>query len=297
MNKNSTFVSINNKIVDLDNAKISIFDRGFLYGDSIYEVSYSKDRSILFLDEHLDRLYNSANLIGLPIHATRQEIKSSILDLLKASNINDAYFRIIVTRGENDMSLDPFTSSSNNTVIIVKPRPIYAASLYEDGIDLLLSNIIRNPKSATDPNAKSGNYLNNVLAIKEAKERNYSDAIMTNKEGELTEGTTFNIWFIKDNKVITPASRSGLLKGITRQKVLELKLDPFKIYETVIFEDDIHNFDEAFITSSTRGIMPVGKILMSKGEKSFFNFTKTKLISKAYDQLVHSHIEHSNHNY
>jgi len=293
-----TTVNINGEILDAENAKISIFDRGFLFGDSIYEVSYTSKRNILFYEEHMDRLYNSAKLLNMNIFIDRDKLTQEILKTLKASNLDDGYFRLIITRGESEISLNPNLSTHNNFVIMVKPRPSYSNELYIKGIDLLLSNVIRNPKNATDPNAKSGNYLNNVMAIAEAKKKGYSDAIMVNGNGQLTEGTTFNFWIIKGNQVLTPMSDNGLLMGITRHKVLELKnIDDLEMKEAELFPKDIFEADEMFITSSTRGVMPISKILTNDGLKEFQSFEKTNRVANAYGQLVENYLAESKYKY
>ena len=293
-----TTVNINGEIIDAENAKISVFDRGFLFGDSIYEVSYTTKRSILFYEEHMDRLFNSAKLLNMNIFLDRDELTEQIMKTLKASDLDEGYFRLIITRGESEISLNPNLSTHNNFVIMVKPRPNYSKELYDKGIDLLLSNVIRNPKNATDPNAKSGNYLNNVMAISEAKKKGYSDAIMVNGDGQLTEGTTFNFWIIKGKQILTPMSDNGLLMGITRHKVLELKeVEGLEIKEAQLFPKDIFEADEMFITSSTRGVMPISKVLTNTGLKEFKSFNKTHLIANAYGQLVESYLAKSKYKY
>ena len=213
-----SLVFLNGEIKKPEEANISIFDRGFLFGDSIYEVTISINNKLLFFDEHLDRLYNSASLIDLEIEYKRDEIANYAMSLLKEFGCDNAYIRIIITRGIDNISLNPDKNIKQNLVMIAKQAPQYEESLYKKGIYLNLAERKRNDREALDPNAKSGNYLNNILAIKEAKRNNAYDAIMENMQGEVTEGTTFNIWYVKDNHIITPHSKSGLLEGITRRK-------------------------------------------------------------------------------
>lgn len=295
--KNTT-VNINGKIVSDEDAHISIFDRGFLFGDSVYEVSYSKDKSILFWDEHLKRLRNSADLLNMNVSYTDEYITEQVIKTLRESNIKDAYFRIIITRGCSEISLNPNIATHNNFIIIVMPKPIYKQSMYENGIDLLLSNIHRNSIRSTNPNAKSGNYLNNVMAINEAKSLGLYDSIMVNAQGELTEGTSFNLWLVKDNKILTPKHDSGLLLGITREKILSFKeVDSFKIEEQLLYPKDLEQAQEMFITSATRGVMPVKSII---AENKRIEFQSTNIITKlqtTYDQYVLVHIKETSYKY
>lgn len=254
-------VNINGVVQTAADAKISVFDRGFLYGDSVYDVTYSDKGCIIFLEEHLDRLFNSAKLIDLNIDLTRSQIIEETIKTLNFSKLTRAYIRIIITRGEADMSLDPSVCFKNNLVIIVKPQPPYPQELYLKGLFLHIPKIERMNKKAVNPNAKSGNYLNNVLAMNEAKKFGADDALMLNADGFITEGTSFNIWIVKNGTIATPPLESGLLKGITRQKVIQICRDHnLKLELKNLTKEDIYECDEAFITSSTKGLMPVYRI-------------------------------------
>lgn len=259
--KNNIFVNINGAITDAQSAKVSVFDRGFLYGDSIYEVVYSQNGVIIFLNDHIDRLYNSANILKIDFTFSREELISQILKTAAYSNIKDAYIRIIITRGQADIDLDPNSSDNNNVVIIVKNKKDHAKTFYENGIKLFIPNIVRNNINSVNPNAKSGNYLNNVMAISEAKSAGADDGVMKNSIGNITEGTSFNIWIVKNGMLKTPPVSSGLLKGITREKVLNIcEQNKFNINTDPFNEVELLQADEVFITSSTRGIMPVHMI-------------------------------------
>jgi branched-chain amino acid aminotransferase len=258
---NHSTVYINGEYCPSQTAKISVFDRGFLYGDSIYEVSYSENGVLLFYHEHLKRLHNSAKLLEMPIFLSDATITNQVVDTLKHSGLKDAYLRIILTRGESIISLDPHTSFRNNLVTIAKPKTVYPQEFYDNGVYLHLSDVLRNDPRSVDPNAKSGNYLNNVLAMNDAKKQGADDAIMVNRAGHVTEGTTFNIWKVKNQTLCTPPVESGLLAGITRKKIIEiceLKNIPFQIAN--FSPEELLQADEVFITSSTRKIIPVRKI-------------------------------------
>lgn len=293
-----TIVNINGEIVRPEDAKISIFDRGFLYGDSVYEVTYSDKKSLIFLDEHLDRLFNSANLLGMNIFIEREEIIQETIKTLKASGLDRAYVRIILTRGETQITLDPNVSFKNNLVIIAKPQPEYPNWMYEEGIHLAIVSVLRNDKRSTNPNAKSGNYLNNVMAMAEAKKLGASDAIMINNDGDITEGSTFNIWAIKNGEVYTPPLESGLLKGITRSKVIELcKVNNIAHHLKTFTPEFLLDADEVFITSSTKGIMPVNKINEKSYGNDIKNWPHTKKLMTLYTDLVNKHQKENKYNY
>lgn len=254
-------VNVNGEILKPEDAQISIFDRGFLYGDSVYEVTRTYDRKIFLWKEHYARMQNSANMIGLPLPKTFDELTAQTLKVLKESNLDNAYIRWVCTRGEGQIGLDPNLATTGNFVIIVKEQKPNPQTWYDDGVSLLISGVERNAIAALDPNVKSGNYLNNLMAIKEAKEKNFFDAIMLNKQGYITEGTTFNFWIVKDNKVFTPPMNSGILKGITRDKTFEILKEQGLAFEEKLFTaEEALAADEAFITSSTKEIVPVNQL-------------------------------------
>lgn len=282
-----TTVFVNGEQVPSDKASISIFDRGFLFGDSIYEVCYGQDGALLFFEDHMERLVNSAQLLKIHFYLSLDEIKDQIFATLRASGLKDAMIRIILTRGESIISLDPNKSFKNNLVTIARPRPHYSDEYYQKGVFLWLGDILRNDKRSVDPNAKSGNYLNNVMALEQAKEMGAYDAIMLNKEGKVTEGTTFNIWIVKNKTIITPPISSGLLAGITRANILKLCQSQLKQVEIKdISIDDLKAADEVFITSSTRKIIPVNKINDIFYGDSIENWPITKGLMLDFDNLV-----------
>lgn len=292
------YTSINGKIVNTNEAKVSIFDRGFLFGDSIYEVTISQNRRLLFWEEHIERLFNSAKLINLEIQLNKNEIYENAKRLLTHSGIDNAYIRIIVTRGEGEISLHTNNPSHQNVIMIVKEAPFYEENLYTKGIYLNLVSTTRNDKKSLDPNAKSGNYLNNILAIQEAKNNNAYDAIMENNKGEITEGTTFNIWFIKDKQIYTPHPSSGLLKGITRKKLIEfINEEKLNFNETTCSKEDLLNADEVFITSSTKGIMPVYQLNSKVFHDKLAQNSVTKKLMNIYNENVKFHINETSYIY
>lgn len=297
-NFKTSLVNINGEITPARDAKISIFDRGFLYGDSIYEVTYGADHSLLFLDEHIERLYNSAKLLDMKIFYSKDEIVDQVLKTLKTSKLQDVYVRIIVSRGETEITLDPNSSFKNNLVIIVRPRVAHPLINYQKGISLFIPNTIRNDIKAVNPNAKSGNYLNNVMAMSEAKDYGADDAVMINHKSEVTEGTSFNIWIVKDKTIITPPASSGLLKGITREKLIELcKEKSLNIQIRSFGKDELLSADEVFISSSTRGIMPVRKVNENVYGNSINDWPITNSLTTIYTHKVNEEKQKNRYKY
>ena len=255
------FININGSITTKENAKVSVFDRGFLYGDSIYEVTLTYDGVLFKLEEHLDRLWESANRLALHISYSRKELIYEIEKTLKKLNEKRAYIRVIITRGEGIIGLDPQLAIKNNLVIICKALPENPSWWYHSGVEVIVANVKRNPIDSIDPSIKSGNYLNNVLAYAEAKNQGAFDAIMLNHEGHVTEGTTNNIWIIKNDIIITPPLKSGLLSGITRMSLIQLaKENGLKLEERTFTPQELYSADECFLTSSTKELVPIIKI-------------------------------------
>lgn len=250
-------ISINGKFGN-EAPAISVFDRGFLYGDSVYEVTLTYNRVPFLLDEHLDRLYRSAEAIHMSFSFTRDELVSEIQKVIEKLEGDRLYLRVIVTRGEGEINLDPNVATENNLVIIGRQLPEYPESWYSEGVKMIIADVLRNSKRAIDPNVKSGNYLNNVLAMAQAKEQGAFDAMMLNHKGNITEGTTSNIWIVEGDHFITPPLDAGLLGGITRKTLLLLAgKNKLKVSEENIDPERLKNADECFLTSSTKEVVPI----------------------------------------
>jgi len=254
-------ININGNIVGPEEANISVFDRGFLFGDSIYEVTLTYDGILYKIEEHLDRLWESASHLDMPISISRKQLTYQMLKTLKALNEERAYIRVVITRGEGEIGLDPKLAAKNNLVIITKKLPENPTWWYDSGVEVIVASVLRNPKESMDPAIKSGNYLNNVLAYNQAKKQGAFDAIMLNADGKVTEGTTNNIWIVKDGMLKTPPLAAGLLSGITRKTLLELaKINKIPVEETNFTPDELKAADECFLTSSTKELVPITKI-------------------------------------
>ncbi len=254
-------ISINGVIAQENKAYVSVLDRGFLYGDSVYEVTMTVRGVPVFLEEHLDRLENSARMIGMKIHCGRDQLKQNILSTLKAHGGKSHYIRFIVTRGEGEITLDPEEQKHNNIIIIVKNLPTYPQKWYDKGISVIVADTIRNSKRACDPNIKSGNYLNNILAMKEAKKRGALDAVMLNNKGFVTEATSSNLWIVENGVFYTPPLQVGILNGITRKTLFQVcKENGLKAQELSFTAGQMKFSEECFLTSTTKGLVPVTKI-------------------------------------
>jgi branched-chain amino acid aminotransferase len=240
---------------------ISVLDHGFLFGDSVYEVVCTVDSEPCFLDPHLVRLFSSAEAIGLNIPQNKEWFREQVKKTLDAAANSDSYIRIIVTRGVGEINIDPSTCQHPNIIIIVMEINQCPESFYEKGISVALVSIKRNSRDALNPDVKTGNYLNNVLAKMEASKLGAQDAIMVNPWGYLTEGTTSNLFFVRDSHIYTPSLECGLLSGITRKKVIQLaKENGFHIEEGKWSGEELCEADEIFLTGTIKKVMPVSHL-------------------------------------
>ncbi|GIW73242.1 MAG: branched chain amino acid aminotransferase [Planctomycetota bacterium] len=245
-----------------EEARISVFDHGFLFGDSVYEVIRTYGGFPYEVEPHLARLFQSAARIALEIGRSAADLAAEIEDAVRAAALpGEAYIRLIVTRGVGALSIDPASCAHPSTVLIVKPLEPWPARYYDEGIAVRVVSVVRNEPGSVDPAIKTGNYLNSVLALIEARRAGADEAVMLNAHGQLTESTTSNVFLVKDGEVITPALSSGILSGITRAAVLRLcREQGIPRRETVLTAGALYAADEAFLTSTTRGIMPIAKV-------------------------------------
>lgn len=269
------------KVKDAD-ASISLMDRGFLYGDSIYEVVRTYDKKLFLPDKHFKRLKNSAKRLSLQVPFDLDRLRSHVKDLIRDVDY-DCYIRLIVTRGKDSVfDLWPNPGLKPKTVVLVRKVHEYPQEFYTKGINLAIVSVRRNPKTALDPEIKSGNYLNNVLAIMEAKFKGANDALMINEKGFVTESTTSNVFIVKGGTVLTPNLESGILHGITRQFLLDvMKAKNVEHDVKNITPEDVYSADECFVTATTKEVMPVricdGKVV-GRGEPG----EVTKRLMKLY---------------
>jgi len=252
----TTKININGDIHE--EAFISILDHGFLFGDSIYEVICTVNGKPCFLDEHLKRLYASASGISLEIPRKSEWIKEEIKKTLNSAGNPESYIRIIVTRGEGELDIDPSSCFNPNIIIFVKNIPQISQEIYEKGISVSLVSIKRNSRDSLNPAVKTGNYLNNILARMEAQKLGANDAIMVNPLGQLTESTTSNLFFVRDERVLTPGKDCGILSGITREKIIQLAHENgIALDEGKWPGEELFKADEIFLSGTVKKIIPV----------------------------------------
>jgi branched-chain amino acid aminotransferase len=256
------FVSIDGKAVPLEEATVSVFDHGFLFGDSIYEVVRTVGRKLFAFEQHVDRLIRSAEGICLEMPCTPAELRAIVeREIARVEGAGEVYVRIMITRGEGLLDLSPESCRAPRIITIAKPLMVWPRAWYEEGIELRVVERMRNPRRAVSPAIKSGNYLNNVLALIEAKRSRADDAVMLNEHGFLTECTTSNVFFVRDGVLETPALECGILVGVTRAIVLDVARKAGIVAREGHFTiDDLHRAEEAFITSTTKDLVPVRAI-------------------------------------
>ena len=254
-------IYINGQIVPQEDAKISVFDHGLLYGDGVFEGIRAYNGKIFTLDEHLNRLYDSATAISLKIPITKAEMSEAIKQTMKANNLTDSYIRLVVTRGVGKLGLDPNKCATPQIIIITDTIELYPKALYEKGLDIVTVTTIRNHFSALDPKIKSLNYLNNILAKVESIQAGAGEALMLNKDGYVAECAGDNVFIFKNNILRTPPSSAGILVGITRNVVMKLATEMgLQVKEELMTRYDLYIADECFLTGTAAEIIPVVKI-------------------------------------
>jgi len=282
-------IYLNGKLVEKQDARLSVFDHGLLYGDGVFEGIRSYNCLVFKLKEHIDRLYSSAQAIVLKIPMAKDAMIKAIVTTLKANKLRDAYIRVVVTRGEGDLGLDPRKCKNPTVFIITDKIVLYPKELYEKGLSIVTVPTPRNLPEALNPQIKSLNYLNNILAKIEAINFNAEEALMLNQNGLVAECTGDNVFMVKGSYLITPPTSIGALAGITRQTVLDLSSKlKLKAQEKLITRYDLFNADEVFLTGTAAEIIPVVSIdrrIIGSGKpgkatlnliKEFHKVTKTE---------------------
>ena len=276
-------VNIDGKLYHPDEAKISVFDRGFLYGDSVYEtMRVYAGRPFKFM-AHCTRLYDSGSKIGFILPWSESILEERLVETLRESRMSDCALRVVATRGTGPLGLDPALAVHPTLLIYVLELPQFPASLYEQGCVLHLTQIKRNIKQAIDPQAKTGNYINNLLALSEAKTHGADDAIMLDVDGRVAEASTANIFVHVDGVWQTPPLDVGILGGITRQTIIDLlRANKIEIREKILWPEDLHRAEEIFLCSSLREIVPVARL----GDRVMQQQEKCKTVMALYQQYV-----------
>ena len=254
-------IYLNGKLVDASEAKISVYDHGLLYGDGVFEGIRSYGSLVFKLRQHVDRLYESAHTILLKIPMSKQEMAQAVVATLKANRLTDAYIRLVVTRGPGDLGLDPRKCDKATVFIITDKIVLYPERVYREGMEIVTVPTPRNLPEALNPQIKSLNYLNNILAKIEATNAGVQEALMLSAHGYVAECTGDNIFIVKDGALRTPPPYAGLLRGITRGCVMDLaRKGKIPVREEMMTRHDLYNAEECFLTGTAAEIAPIVKI-------------------------------------
>ncbi|GAB4127111.1 MAG: branched-chain-amino-acid transaminase [Thermogutta sp.] len=254
-------VFISGKFYDKDDAKVSVFDHGLLYGDGVFEGIRSYAGKVFRIQQHLDRLWDSAKAIWLTIPMSKEEMAAAIEETLRLNGIEDGYIRVVVTRGAGTLGLDPNRCSDPQVIIITDHISLYPKELYEKGLELITVSTIRNHPAALSPRIKSLNYLNNILAKIEGLQAGCIEALMLNHKGEVAECTGDNIFLVRKGELLTPPKEAGILEGITRDAVIELACESgISVREIPLTKHDVYIADECFLTGTAAEVVPVVKV-------------------------------------
>ncbi len=255
------YVYIDGNFVPRSKASISVFDHGFLYGDGVFEGIRAYNGYVFKLKEHIDRLYASARTIMLNIPMTKEELSRAVVETLKKNSLKDAYVRLIVTRGEGDLGLDPRKCKKPSVIIIAGSITLLPKEVCERGIRTIISWVRRDPVDGTSHEVKSLNYLNSILAKLDANAYNADEAILLTPNGYVCEGTAENIFLVKNGEIFTPPTYTGALPGITRQVIMEIaEKNGLKTREKLITVHELFNADEIFFTGTGAEIIPVVEV-------------------------------------
>jgi branched-chain amino acid aminotransferase len=254
-------IYINGKFVPQEEAKISVFDHGLLYGDGVFEGLRSYRGKVFRLRQHIVRLYESAKAIWLEIPMSQQAMCDAVNEAVRVNKIDDGYIRLVVTRGAGTLGLDPNRCSNPQVIIIADAISLYPQELYEKGLEIVTVSVQRTHPAALNPRIKSLNYLNNILAKIEGLQAGCIEALMLNHKGEVAECTGDNIFLVRGGVLYTPPLDAGILGGITRAAVIELaKSAGVEVRETALTKHDVYIADECFLTGTAAEVIPVVKV-------------------------------------
>lgn len=255
------WIYLNGEFVTKENAKISVYDHGFLYGDGVFEGIRVYSGNIFRMEEHMDRLYRSAKSIMLDISHSQEELTNLIAETVEKNGLENAYIRAVVSRGVGDLGLDPRNCRSANVVIIVEPLSIFPKELYETGLEIVTVPTRRNRPDVLSPKVKSLNYLNNILVRMEAQLANVNEALMLNDQGYVAEGSADNVFIVKGTTFYTPPGYIGALEGITRNAVMDFAKElGYEVKEEPFTRHDVYTADEVFLTGTAAEVIAVVKV-------------------------------------
>jgi branched-chain amino acid aminotransferase len=281
-------VYVSGQLVPKEQAVISVFDHGLLYGDGVFEGLRSYNSRVFRLGEHVERLYDSARAIRLDIPMSQEAMAKAINDTVAANAIVDGYIRAVVTRGSGTLGLDPNRCSNPQVIIIADTITLYPHEFYENGLELITSSVIRNHPAALSARIKSLNYLNNILAKIEGLKAGCVEALMLNHKGEIAECTGDNIFFVRKGRLLTPPLDAGILEGVTRNAVIELaRAAGIEVAEPALTKHDVYIADECFLTGTAAEIIPVVRVddrVIGDGKPG----PVTRDLTKRFHELVRS---------
>jgi len=254
-------VYISGKLYNKEDAKISVYDHGLLYGDGVFEGMRIYGGKVFRMEAHLERLWHSAKAIWLEIPMSPDEMARAVNETVRANNLVEGYVRLVVTRGAGTLGLDPNRTSDPQVIIIADRISLYPQEFYENGLEIVTVSTIRNHAAALSPRIKSLNYLNNILAKIEGLQAGCVEALMLNQKGEVAECTGDNIFLVTRGQLLTPPIDAGILEGITRAVVIELAVEAgIPVREIPLTRHDVYIADECFLTGSAAEVVPVVKV-------------------------------------
>ena len=254
-------VYIDGKFFPQSKASVSVYDHGFLYGDGVFEGIRIYNNNIFMLNEHIKRLYDSAKAIRLKIPLSKAELKNAVKQTHKVNGLKNGYIRLIITRGIGDLGIDTRTCPKPSVVIIVDKITLYPEKFYKNGMEIITASTQRTSVSALNPQIKSMNYLNNILAKIEAENAGVNEALMLNTSGNVVECSGDNIFIYRNDTLITPPTFIGALNGVTRGIVMKLaEQEGLKVEELIFSRHEVYTSDECFLTGTAAEIIPVIKL-------------------------------------
>lgn len=251
-------IFLNGELVDEKDAVVSVFDHGLLYGDGVFEGTRIYDGNIAFLEDHMDRLFESAKVIMLNIGMTKEELIKATVETCKANGLENGYIRHVITRGAGTLGLNPYLCKKASVIIIAASIKLYPQEMYDNGMRIITAGTLRNMSEALNPRVKSLNYLNNIMAKIEAINAGVMECLMLNPQGYVAEASGDNVFVVKGNKLLTPPTWCGALEGITREKVMDLAREQgMEVVETVMTRYEIWTADEVFLTGTAAEVIAV----------------------------------------
>ncbi|MBS4210326.1 branched-chain-amino-acid transaminase [Bacillus sp. FJAT-50079] len=254
-------IFLNGQFVKKEEAVISVYDHGFLYGDGVFEGIRSYSGNVFRLEEHLNRLYDSAKSILLTIPYTKEEMTEIIVETLRKNNLKDGYIRLVVSRGVGDLGLNPVSCKTPTVIVIAEPLAIFPKELYETGLEIVTVATRRNRSDVLSPMVKSLNYLNNILVKIEANLAGVPEALMLNDQGYVAEGSADNIFIVKGKKLLTPPGHVGALVGITRNAIMDIAREKgYEVAEAIFTRHDVYTAEEVFLTGTAAEVIAVNKV-------------------------------------